>query len=58
MYASITNVLEFLKWRSFRQPQGLAAVAAIAAIGPGTRGRLCSQLSSRGASCGIQDHVS
>jgi hypothetical protein len=44
MYASITNVQEFLKWRSFRQPHGLAAVA-IAAIGPGTRGRLCSQLS-------------
>src|SRR5262249_33286342 len=45
MYASITNVQESLKWRSFRQPHGLAAVA-IAAIGPGTRGRLCSQLSA------------
>jgi hypothetical protein len=44
MYASITNAQEFLKWRSFRQPHGLAAVA-IAATGPGIRGRLCSHLS-------------
>ena len=48
MYASITNVQEFLKWRSFRQPHGLAA-AAIAAIGPGTSWRLCSQLSNLAA---------
>ena len=46
MYASIINVQEFLKWRSFRQPHGLAAVA-IAAIGPGTRGRLCAPLSDK-----------
>jgi len=44
MYASITNVQEFLWSRPFRQPHGLAAVT-IAAVGPGTAGRLFSQLS-------------
>ena len=35
---------QMFKPRPFRQPHGLAALA-IAAIGPGTRGRLCPQLS-------------